>query len=192
MLSILIPTYHYNSLPLVQELWKQATEAGIIFEIIVLDDGSIDCVSFDENSKINTIPNCRFEVNPKNLSRAKNRNLLAKKAQYDWLLFMDCDTFPRNHSFLPNYLKAIHDISIDVCYGGIAYSKSKPAKRNLLRWKYGTKREEISLESRVQNPYETTLTSNILIRKDIFNSIKFDERIAEYGYEDLVLIKQLK
>lgn len=40
MLSILIPTYNYNVVPLVLELQKQCLEYKIHFEIIVFDDGS--------------------------------------------------------------------------------------------------------------------------------------------------------
>ena len=34
MLSILIPTYNYNALPLAEILEQQALKAGIIFELI--------------------------------------------------------------------------------------------------------------------------------------------------------------
>ncbi len=53
MLSILIPTYNYNTFSLVEELTNQAIATGISFEIIVLDDGSTDQISLKENSKIN-------------------------------------------------------------------------------------------------------------------------------------------
>lgn len=192
MLSILIPTYNYSAFSLVEELENQATEAGIIFEIIVLDDGSTDADSIAENSKINELKHCRFERNGINLGRAGNLNQLGEKAKYEWLLFMDCDTFPKNKLFLQNYLKAISESKINVFFGGICYKKEKPETTHLLRWKYGSKREEISLEDRIKNPYGTTLTSNILIRKILFETIQFDKRIAEYGYEDLVFIQKLK
>ena len=192
MLSIVIPTYNYNAFPLVSELWKQATDAKIIFEIIVLDDGSTDEISLEENLKINTLTHCYFEKNKTNLGRAKTRNLLAKKAKYNWLLFMDSDTFPKNELFLSNYLKAIAEVKNGVIFGGIKYKNEKPEISCLLRWKYGSKREEISVQKRKENPYETTLTSNIFLEKTIFNTIIFDERIAEYGYEDLIFIQNLK
>lgn len=192
MFSILIPTYNYSAFSLVEELRNQAIEAGIIFEIIILDDGSTDTDSIAANSKINELSYCQFEQNSTNLGRAKNLNKLAKKAQYEWLLFMDCDTFPKDKLFLQNYSKAISENKTNVFFGGICYKKEKPETTHLLRWKYGSKREEISIEDRIKNPYGTTLTSNFLIRKDVFESIQFDERIAEYGYEDLVFIQKLK
>ena len=60
MLSILIPTYNYNVVPFVMELRKQCLECNIIFEILVFDDGSK--LFLDENQKINSFENCRFEV----------------------------------------------------------------------------------------------------------------------------------
>lgn len=192
MLSILIPTYNYSAFSLVQELWNQAIEAGIIFEIIVLDDGSSDTASIAENLKIKELNYCRFEQNQRNLGRAGNLNKLAEKSQYKWLLFMDCDTFPKDRLFLSNYLKAIAEEKEGIYFGGICYKKEQPEATHLLRWKYGSKREEISVEDRNKNPYATTLTSNLLIGKNIFDAIQFEERIAEYGYEDLVFIQKLK
>ncbi len=42
MLSILIPTYNYNVLLLVQELQSQSLKENIAFEIIVFDDADVD------------------------------------------------------------------------------------------------------------------------------------------------------
>jgi glycosyltransferase involved in cell wall biosynthesis len=42
MLSILIPTYNYNTLLLVKTLQQQAIESKVVFEILVLDDASTD------------------------------------------------------------------------------------------------------------------------------------------------------
>jgi glycosyltransferase involved in cell wall biosynthesis len=191
MLSILIPTYNYNAFPLVEELQNQAIEAGIAFEIIILDDGSTDEISLNENLKINTLENCSFEKNETNIGRAKNLNKLATKSQYDWLLFMDCDTFPKSKNCITTYIHSISEKNSAV-FGGIAYQKKKPNKEKMLRWKYGSNREEIAVLERKKNPYPTTLTSNFLIKKEVFTAIQFDERIDTYGYEDLVFIQHLK
>ena len=191
MLSILIPTYNYNAFPLVEELQNQAIEAGIAFEIIILDDGSTDEISLNENLKINTLENCSFEKNETNTGRAKFRNLLSKISKYNLLLFIDCDTFPKNKKFIALYVNGI-SVNNNIIFGGIAYKKTKPNQESLLRWKYGSSREEITVLERRKNPYKTTLVSNILIKKEVFDSVKFDERINQYGYEDLVFIQNLK
>ena len=190
MLSILIPTYDYSALTLVKELYCQCEAAAIVFEIIVLDDASTNIEILNENRKINQISNCIFEQNDTNLGRARNRNKLAKKSKYDWLLFMDCDTFPKNKNFISKYINQIPEN--EIVFGGIAYHNEKPQKANILRWKYGMEREEINSTKRKLNPYSTALTSNLLIQKEIFNLIMFDNRIIQYGYEDLVFVNELK
>ena len=106
MISILIPTYNYNTLPLVEELHRQAILENIEFEIIVADDASPINENTEINSKINQISNCQFERNKVNLGRGQNRNFLVQKAKYDWVLLMDCDTFPKEKNFIKTLLKA--------------------------------------------------------------------------------------
>ena len=189
MLSILIPTYNYSAYSLVEELYNQCVEAKIFFEIIVLDDGSTDFLL--ENNEIDSFENCRLEKNKINLGRSKTRNLLVEFAIYDWLLLMDSDTIPKNNLFIANYLRSINNTD-KIYFGGIAYERDKPDINKMLRWKYGINREEKTISERIKKPYATALTSNILIKKEIFDTIKFDERIIFYGYEDLVFIQNLK
>lgn len=192
MLSVLIPTYNYNTLDLVKEIHDQCENEGIIYEIIVLDDGSTDSEIVENNNKINELTNCRFEKNKSNQGRATNMNLLYQKAEYDWLLFLDCDTFPKKKNFIKNYSKYFDNLSKKIFFGGICYKNTVPSKEEMLRWKYGRCREEIPVAKRKSNPYQATLTSNLLIHKSIFEKITFEEKIKEYGYEDLVFIENLK
>lgn len=189
MLSLLIPTYNCNIVPLVLELQKQCLENKIHFEILCQDDASKE--SLADNQKINSIKNCNFSTTNSNLGRGKNRNKLADKAQYEWLLFMDCDTFPTQNNFIGNYVSQIKKQE-KVVFGGIEYQKGKPSNDQLLRWIYGKARESLSVAKRNTNPNESALTSNILIKKNIFLSNKFDESITKYGYEDLVFLSTLK
>ncbi len=189
MLSLLIPTYNYNIVPLVLELQKQCLENKIHFEILCQDDASKE--SLADNQKINSLKNCNFSTTNSNLGRGKNRNKLADKAQYEWLLFMDCDTFPTQNNFIGNYVSQIKKQG-KVVFGGIEYQKGKPSNDQLLRWIYGKARESLSVEKRNTNPNGNALTSNILIKKNVFLSNKFDESITKYGYEDLVFLLDLK
>ena len=189
MLSILIPTYNYNVVPLVLELHKQCLECEIDFEILCQDDASK--LFFEENKKINGLKYCRFSKNNSNLGRGKNINLLAEKAQFEWLLIMDCDTFPTENHFIQKYIPQINK-NEKIVYGGIEYKKEKPNTDQLLRWFYGNVRESLSVEKRNTNPNGNALTSNILIKKNLFISNKFDESITKYGYEDLVFLSDLK
>jgi len=189
MLSILIPTYNYNVFPLVSDLHKQCLECKIDFEILCQDDFSNQFL--DENQKINSIENCNFSKNNSNLGRGKNINFLAEKAQFEWLLIMDCDTFPTQNNYIEKYISQINE-SEKVVYGGILYHKKKPNNDQLLRWIYGNARESLPVQKRITNPNGNALTSNFLIKKNVFVSNKFDESITQYGYEDLVFLSNLK
>jgi glycosyltransferase involved in cell wall biosynthesis len=190
MLSILIPTYNYNAFPLVEELQKQCLNCNIKFEIICQDDCSNDF--FIENNKINALKYCSFSSNETNLGRAKNRNHLASKAKFSWLLFLDCDMFPRDSNFIENYVITINKNSKPVIFGGIIYKIKKPEKDQLLRWHYGHKRESLSLENRKKKPNSSALTSNLLINKKLLLEYPFDSTITKYGYEDLFFLMTLE
>lgn len=192
MLSVLIPTYNYSAFDLVVEIQTQCESAGIEYEIIVLDDSSTEKQSLEQNRKINQLPYSKFEENEFNLGRAKNRNLLSKKAKHEWFLFMDCDTFPKGKNFIANYILEIKKRNSSVFYGGISYKNDFPNEKEILRWKYGKAREEVPVSKRHNNSYESTLTSNIIISKTVFDEINFNESITEYGYEDMVFVSELK
>lgn len=189
MLSILIPTYNYNAFPLVLELHKQCLESNIEFEILCQDDASKEFLV--ENSQINKLENCFFASNERNLGRGRNINFLAEKAKFDWLLIMDCDTFPTENKYIHNYISKINDHE-KIVFGGIKYKEERPNEDQLLRWFYGNARESLSVDERKKNPNAKALTSNLLIRKNIFNSNKFDITIIKYGYEDLLFLSKLK
>ena len=192
MLSILIPTYNYKTLHLAKVLHEQATKENIVFEILVADDTSDNKEIVRDNEAINLLANCSYFINSENLGRAKNRNLLALKAKYSWVLFMDCDTLPIRSSFIKNYINLINQNTHEVFYGGIDYEKENPNETELLRWVYGKKREAIVVSEREKKPYNTTLVSNLVIKKQILLSIPFHSNINEYGYEDLVFTLELK
>jgi hypothetical protein len=190
MLSILIPIYNYNAYPLVLELHKQCNDCGIDFEIISIDDASTQQKS--KNNPIQFLTNCSFVELSENIGRSKIRNLLASKSNYDWLLYVDCDTFPESSDFISNYISQINLSTKKVFFGGIVYTKDKPDNDQVLRWIFGQKREAIALSERKKNPYRTTFVSNILIKKTVFDIFPFDEKITKYGYEDFAFIQTLK
>jgi len=190
MISILIPTYNYNVLPLVQNLQNQCSEAQIVFEILVFDDASIDEKTLSENEKINSLKNCRFQKLEKNIGRSRIRNLLAEKAKYDWLLFLDADILPSNSQFIDKYLESFSKED-SVVFGGIKYP-DKSSESFSLRHKYGSERESLPLTERIKNPYRSFITMGFAVRKEIFHSIQFNEKLAGYGYEDSVFANQLQ
>ncbi|MCZ4319714.1 glycosyltransferase [Aequorivita viscosa] len=190
MISILIPTYNFNIFSMVEALHKQCTSAAIVFEILVLDDASTKKNIIEENSKINLFQNCSYQILNENIGRSKIRNLLAEKAKYNWLLFLDADTFPSSSEFIEKYLASVSE-DISVVFGGIEYPKNTPENASL-RYKYGTNRESLSLQKRLENPYRSFITMGFAIKKDVFEKIKFNEKLAGYGYEDSVFAFELQ
>lgn len=189
MLSVLIPTYNYNAFTLVKEIHKQLSKTGIDFEIICFDDGSKSVIN-KQNEQINLLTFSRFQILEKNIGRSAIRNLLANKAKYKWLLFFDADMYPASQNFIDNYLCFLDKKSTVVC-GGMFYENTQENK-NLLRYKFGKKHEEVSVEKRNRKPEKYFFTSNFLIRKEIFKQVKFEEKLKQYGKEDLMFSLSLR
>lgn len=190
MLSILIPVYNYNVLPLVNELAKQCNSCGINFEILCQDDASNSSVN-TLNQEINLIPNCSFFINESNLGRGRNINSLVSKSKYDYVLIMEADSFPESQSYIKTYIEILSK-SENVIFGGVKYPNTIPPKEKMLRWKYGIKRETKSLNYRLKNNYDFVFTWNLLLKKEILLKYPFLEFVSEYGYEDLIFIKNLR
>ena len=188
-LSILIPTYNDLCVKLVGDLRQQAEAVGIICEILVGDDGSTDASVVAENKAIEQLEHCRYLIQPQNIGRAAIRNLLAKEAQYDWLLFIDSDMTVVRPDFISKYVSQ----HADVIDGGVSIGGDAEMLRHNLRYLYEKASEnEHTVEVRQKNPYQDFHTANFMIRRDLMRSHPFDERFRYYGYEDVLFGKTLK
>tara|TARA_B100001250_G_scaffold358516_1_gene334881 strand:+ start:1407 stop:2306 length:900 start_codon:yes stop_codon:yes gene_type:complete len=180
-LSILIPCYNWDVYTLIKDLYFLCLENSELenFEIICVDDASKECFS---NNKISEFSNVQYENLTTNIGRSKIRNLMAKKAKYKWLLFIDADSQIHNSEFIAKYIYAINsDLSPrTLYYGSTIYSEKNPKKEKILHWKYGKK-----IESK-RKKYNFS-SHHFLIEKKLFSikyKIKFNESIKSYGYED--------
>jgi len=182
MLSILIPVYNYDITKLVNDLHQQATEAGIAFEIIVMEDGSQ--LFLDSNKSIEQLPYCQYIVLEKNIGRSAVRNRLADSAKHQFLLFADCDAGVQKVNFIANYTKVCHADAVVI--GGTAYDTACQDPQFSLRLKYGRARESNTDYLLKQASAGNFVTFNFLIDKDVFHQVRFDETIDGYGHEDTV------
>lgn len=188
MISICIPVHNYNVVELVTTLNAQAERDISKYEIIVMDDCSD--ISFKrENEELTNMSNVIYIELEENVGRAKIRNHLIKKASYNNILLMDCDAKVFDDNYLLKYINCADQNSV-VC-GGTAYIKTKPAKKERLRWRYGLKREERSAEIRQEEPYLSFTSFNFMISKSAADVNLFDESITEYGHEDTLFGYQL-
>lgn len=180
MLSILIPVYNHDVYRLVKSIHDQLISTEYQFEIICLDDAST--INYNNFSKITELSNCNYVLLDQNIGRSAIRNKLVEIAKYECLLFIDSDMLLLNDSYIKKYMSTISDY--DVVYGGISYLNQCNDDNKLLRWKYGIEREALDVNTREHKPYLSAKFCNLLIRKSVFNTIKFDEQIKEYGHED--------
>lgn len=189
-LSILIPTYNGVCTVLVSDLQRQAEALGVDYEIIVADDGSTDHATIEANRRINDMSHCRYVERTANRGRAAIRNYLARQAAQPWLLFVDSDMTVRHDDFLSRYARCD---AKDVAYGGVSIGGDGSALSGNLRYHYEKHAEkDHRVECRQQAPYHDFHTANFLIRRELMLAHPFDERFRHYGYEDVLLGKQMK
>jgi glycosyltransferase involved in cell wall biosynthesis len=181
MISFCIPLYNFDASNLVTELDRQATLLGLPFEIILIDDFSSKCK--DENAQLSKIRSVKYKALDQNLGRARIRNLFLEYAAFDYLLFLDCDSVIISYEFVHNYHAEILEDSQVVC-GGRIYPESPVSRDKKLHWKYGVNKESMPADQRNSHPNKSFMTNNFLIKKEILDHIKFDERITSYGHED--------
>ena len=190
MISVLIPIYNFNVAKLVKDLHAQLTYANVDFEIILGDDASTE---LHGNEKLTKLQGITYFSLPENIGRAKMRNLLVEKANFPFLLFLDCDAAVLYSTYINNYLVEISRNLKPVCIiGGVAYRQQKPNPKYYLRWFYGKKRETTDADFRNKKPYKSFTSFNAVFSKSIFEYVKFDESFSTYGNEDTFFGNQLR
>lgn len=187
MISILIPIYNYNIENLILRLEAQLSKIDIKYEIICCDDCSTERYNYEFDNK----EQVSFLRNSSNLGRTETRQKLAKKAQFEWLLFLDADVLPSNDLFIKNYLDVLRNENFELCFGGFSYELNPPTIDYILRWKYGHAKESIRANQRELEPYKTIISANILVKKGVFLKINANFLGNYYGYDNLFSI-QLK
>lgn len=189
MISICIPVYNFDVTRLVESLSAQIKSNPTMAEIILIDDASSE-----EFKQINeTVCSGHTYIKlPENVGRAAIRNLFLKYAQFEYLLFLDCDSIIVQDDFVTSYLLAIKSLNPQVVCGGRVYDLRKPDRNHTLRWKVGVNRESLSSEVRNNYPNRSFMTNNFLIRRELLQSVRFEERLKEYGHEDTLFGFELK
>jgi len=184
MISICIPVYNHNISNLLTSLQEQCKDLDSDYEIILIDDASEH--NYQETNK-NTVKELnddkiRYEELNQNIGRAAIRNLLALKAAFPYLIFMDNDAEICSSDFILKYIRQRSPGII--CYGGCVYSNEYNEDENL-RWIYGVNREAIPADIRMKSPENHFSTFNFMIDKRVLLLHPFNENIREYGYEDV-------
>ncbi len=194
-ISILMPTYNNVCVGLVETLRAQCERIarrdamGLVYEIVVADDGSTDSRTVAENRAINAFDHCRFIERKANSGRSSIRNFLAKESCGEWLLFIDSDVVIDCDDFIGTYLDC--NATTVVC-GGISPGQYPDTLRHNLRYKYElAEAHRHTAEARSKAGHKCFRTTNFMVRRDIMLDNPFDETITAYGYEDVMFGKRL-
>lgn len=188
MLSICIPIYNLDVKKLVFSLHEQRKTLPYPCQILLIDDAS-SADFIEKNKALHDIADT-YILLKNNVGRAKIRNLFLDYSTTEYLLFLDCDSTIVKSDFLQKYLIQITDNQHDVICGGNDYPDEKPKKEYLLRWTYSHKKE--SRTARKETRKTAFMTNNFVVKKTLFQQIKFDESLTKYGHEDTLFGYELK
>lgn len=185
LLSILIPVYNWDVGPLLTRLYSQCLHLseGQLVEIIVMDDGSTK--KFANGSVADKLPLVRYEESEVNKGRVETRNALLQQAKGAYVLFLDADMLPDRDDFIQTYLEQGQKNSEIVC-GGISYRQNEQENPEYSFYLYKSRKVEALPPSvRESIPWRYLFTSNIMVRRNIMESVRFDPRFTGYGFEDI-------
>ena len=190
MISICIPVYNFNVTKLVESLLKEAKLIDRPCEIILIDDYSDDLYR-KANKKLDHKVDAYIELDY-NIGRAAIRNRFLKYANYANLIFLDCDSIIESANFLKTYISYAEKHPNQLICGGRIFNSDEPERKFRLRWKYGKFIESKPSKERNENPSKSFMTNNFLIPRNIFQDVKFEERLKDYGHEDTLFGFSLK
>ena len=188
MLSVVVPFFGYDVVPLAKRLMNQADRAGEPVALIFVDDGSPDPAyhrSLREAMSVSNQP-CLLAVLHRNAGRAKVRNYLGQLARTPYLLYLDADMWPDGDDFLVRYLSWIAEGSVDVIYGGrSAETVVLKGTDHELHRRMTVEREALPASVRRENPAFHFYSCNFVVRRDILQAYPLDVRFTGWGWEDI-------
>jgi glycosyltransferase involved in cell wall biosynthesis len=182
-LSVLIPFFRDDPSRLLAAL----DQADAAVEIVLLDDGSNDPALAHRVAK--TVRAARIAVRFVQLSanqgRAEGRNRLAAVARGRHLLFLDSDMLPDAPDFLLRWLYLIDLEDPAVAFGGFSLAQAPRTRANAVHRAMALHSDCVSVETRRLTPEKYVFTSNLLIRRDVFDAEPFDDGFVGWGWEDV-------
>jgi glycosyltransferase involved in cell wall biosynthesis len=182
MISILIPVFNRNVVPLITSLHYQLTAVKQQAEIVVMDDASTDESLKKANRKcLSGFSNVQYIELSSNTGRNIIRHKLAAAASYDTLIFLDADSSFPDTLWLQRYADAVSDDSIIM--GGRLY-RSETQGASTLHFHYGKSREQHAAFTRSKYPCRSFLACNFLISKQQFSGLITDNHLQGYCHED--------
>jgi glycosyltransferase involved in cell wall biosynthesis len=186
-LSVLIPFLRDDPRPLLAALDTEAAALDGAVEIVLLDDGTGDDALAEAVAaavRALALPACFVRLHA-NEGRARGRNRLARHARAQSLLFLDSDMRPDQ----PRFLQVWRDLAVTadppVAFGGFSLETAPTDAAFAVHRHIAATRECLDAATRALQPEKHVFTSNLMIRRDVFDAEAFDPDFAGWGWEDV-------
>ncbi len=182
-LSVLIPFFREDPSRLLAALDRR----GLPVEIVVLDDGSgdPDLAARVADTVSGLTLATRFVRLTANIGRAGGRNRLAAEARGRHLLFLDADMLPDAPDFLLRWLYLIDLEDPAVAFGGFSLAQAPRTRANAVHRALALHSDCAPVQVRRLAPEKYVFTSNLLIRRGLFDAEPFDAGFVGWGWEDV-------
>ena len=185
--SVLMPFLRDDPADLLGLLDREAEALAGAVEIVVLDDGTAD-TALTERLRTQVaalaLP-VRLITLSVNEGRSNGRNRLAHTARGDFLLFLDSDMRPDDDRFLQTWAALARDERPAVVFGGFSLAQAPTDARFAVHRAMATRSECLDAATRSLAPEKYVYTSNLLVRRDVFDQEAFDPAFTGWGWEDV-------
>ena len=185
--SVLIPFLRDDPTDLLDRLEAEAPALDGAVEIVVLDDGTSDAAltgQLADRIGAMALP-ARLITLPANEGRARGRNRLASAARGGSLLFLDSDMRPDGADFLRAWADLVARDDPAVAFGGFSLLQAPDEPRFAVHRALAAKSECVPAPERSRQPAKYVYTSNLLVRRDVFEAEAFDPGFTGWGWEDV-------
>ena len=186
-LSVLTPFLHDDPSELLDLLDEEAASVGGAVEVILLDDGTGDpdlTSRLTARIKAMALP-ARLITLQVNEGRSIGRNRLAAAARGGSLLFLDSDMRPDHRRFLRDWAELVSREDPAVAFGGFSLLQAPVDARFAVHRAMAVKSECVPYTERARQPEKYVYTSNLLVRRDVFEAEAFDAGFTGWGWEDV-------
>ena len=186
-LSVLMPFLRDDPTDLLAALETEASSLDGAVEVIVLDDGTADpALTRRLKAQVDAMAlPVRLITLAANEGRAIGRNRLAGAARAGSLLFLDSDMRPDHANFLRDWAALVADSDPAVAFGGFSLLQAPTDARFQVHRAMAAKSECVPCAERAKQPEKYVYTSNLLVRRDVFEAEAFDPGFTGWGWEDV-------
>ena len=186
-LSVLIPFLRDDPCDLLQRLDAEAAAVAGSVEVVLLDDCSADAALTGRITALTAamaLP-VRLISLSSNEGRSRSRNRLASAARGGGLLFLDSDMRPDRPDFLQTWADLVAREAPAVAFGGFSLLQAPTDARFAVHRAMAARSDCVPRDERARTPEKYVYTSNLLVRRDVFEAEAFDPAFTGWGWEDV-------